>query len=181
MDTIESSGNAKNARDGVENGERGDASTNSTMTTGSVSRRAAVLAAGGGVGALLASGLVSAAGGTAHKHADHKAPNTELLEAAHNCSLTGQLCLNHCLESFLAGDTMLAECAKSIVAMIPLCEAFVVQVANHTDYVDGLASVCRAACVDCEKECRKHEDHHSICKESADACAKLVAMIDNMS
>ncbi len=139
-----------------------------------------MLAAGGTLGALLASRLASAAEDAAHEHANHEEPDADLLQAASDCSLTAQLCLTHCLESFLEGDTSLAACARSIVAMMPLCDAFVVQVANQTDYVDGLAGVCRDACVDCEKECRKHATHHAICRESADACAHLIAMIDGM-
>ena len=156
----------------IESNERGD------VTGGQVSRRSAVMAASGAVGAFFASGLATAGEGTAGQHGEHSAPSADLLQAVHDCHRAAQTCLNHCLESFAAGDTMLAACAKSIVAMTPICEAFAVQVANQTKYLDELASVCRAACVDCEKECRKHAKHHSICKECADACAHLIAMID---
>ena len=37
--------------------------------------------------------------------------------------------------------------------------------------------LCKQVCKDCEKECRKHEEHIE-CKACADACAALVDQIN---
>ena len=142
--------------------------------------RRMLLASAGALTTALTGGLALAADGPGHKHADHAPRHPELLDAANHCSDRARRCLAHCLVSFQEGDTALATCARSVSDMISLCEALSAQVVSNSDYIDGTAQVCRAACVDCEKECRKHEDDHVECRESADACAKLIMAIDNM-
>ena len=154
-------------------------STSAGRDTVPISRRK-VLASTGAIGAALAGGLAFAADGPGHEHAAHAPRYPDALEAANDCSEKARLCLAHCLVSFQEGDTTLATCARSVNAMISLCDAFWAQVANNSSYIKGIAEVCRASCVDCEKECRKHEDDHVECRESADACARLVAAIDNL-
>ena len=145
----------------------------------SISRRT-LLSTAGVIGATLAGGLAYAADGPGHKHADHAPQNMDALDAANECTQKARLCLSHCLVSFEEGDTTLATCARSVHNMISLCDAFAAQVANNSGYIDVIAAVCRDACSDCEKECRKHENDHVECKQSADACAKLVAAIDEI-
>ena len=144
-----------------------------------ISRRK-ILSGAGAIGAALASGLAFGADGSSHEHAHHAPRHTDALDAANQCSQTGRLCLAHCLVSFEEGDTSLATCARSVHNMISLCDAFAAQVASNSKYIGGIATVCRTACADCEKECRKHEDVHVECRQCAEACAKLVAAIDEM-
>lgn len=91
-----------------------------------------------------------------------------------------RLCLAHCLVSFEEGDTTLATCARSVHDMIPLCDAFAAQVTSNSQYIEGIAKVCRAACLDCEAECRKHEVDHVECRKCADSCVDLIAAIDGI-
>lgn len=144
-----------------------------------ISRRK-LLSGAGAIGAALAGGLAYAADGSSHEHAHHAPTHPDALDAANQCSQTGRLCLAHCLVSFEEGDTTLATCAQSVHNMISLCDSFAAQVASNSKYIDGIATVCRTACEDCEKECRKHEDDHVECKQCAAACAKLVAAIDEV-
>ena len=137
--------------------------------------RRTLLATTGAVGATLAGGLTYAAA-PGHNHADHAPKHPGALEAANDCSEKGRLCLAHCLVSFQEGDTTLATCAKSVSEMLSLCDAFAAQVVNNSKYIEGIADVCRTACADCEKECRKHEEHIE-CKAWAQACADLVDQI----
>src|SRR4051812_49946743 len=46
-----------------------------------------------------------------------------LIESTHACMATGDVCINHCLQSLGTGDKTLAECAKSVEAMLPLVTA----------------------------------------------------------
>ena len=147
--------------------------------TAPISRRK-LLASTGAIGAALAGGLAYAADGPGHEHADHAPRHVDALDAANQCSQMARLCLAHCLVSFEEGDTTLATCARSVHNMIPLCDAFAAQVASNSKYMDGIAKVCRAACADCETECRKHEDDHVECRQCADACATLISAIDQM-
>ena len=147
--------------------------------TRAISRRS-VLSTAGALGAAFAGGLAAAADGPGHKHADHAPSHPAALDAANHCSQTARLCLSHCLVSFEEGDTTLAACARSVHNMISLCDAFAAQVASNSRYIEGIAKVCRTCCVDCEKECRKHEDDHVECKQCADACLELISAIDEM-
>ena len=147
--------------------------------TTAISRRT-LLSNAGAISVTLASGVAYAADGPGHEHANHAPRHAGALDAANQCTQMARLCLAHCLVSFEEGDTVLATCARSVHNMISLCDAFAAQVANNSGYIDGIAAVCRDACSDCEKECRKHENDHVECKQSADACAKLVAAIDEI-
>jgi hypothetical protein len=37
-----------------------------------------------------------------------------------------------------------------------------------------VTKLCIDICGDCEKECRKHEEHHVQCKNCADSCAAFI-------
>ena len=106
-------------------------------------------------------------GHTAHVHLEHP----KLSETARNCVSAGDLCMSHCLAIFAKGDTSLAQCAKSVYQMSAVCEAIARLAAANSEQLPALARVGHATCVDCEKECRKHEKEHEICKACADSCA----------
>jgi Cys-rich four helix bundle protein (predicted Tat secretion target) len=144
-----------------------------------ISRRT-LLSSAGAIGAALAGGLAYAADGPGHEHANHAPRHADALDAANQCSKMARLCLAHCLVSFQEGDTTLAVCARSVHNMISLCDAFSEQVISNSKYIQGIAQVCRTACVDCEKECRKHENDHVECRQCADACVALISAIDEI-
>lgn len=93
-----------------------------------------------------------------------------LEETSAHCVMTGQDCLRHCLDTFAAGDTTLAACAKSVRELVAVCAALQDLAVANSLYVPALAKVVLTVCTDCEKECRKHADHHAECKACADAC-----------
>ena len=107
------------------------------------------------------------------EHMGHTAhvQHPKLSEAARNCVSAGDLCMSHCLAIFATGDTSLAQCAKSVYQMSAVCEAIARLAAANSEHLPALARVAHATCVDCEKECRKHEKEHEICKACADSCA----------
>jgi Cys-rich four helix bundle protein (predicted Tat secretion target) len=104
---------------------------------------------------------------TAHAHL----PNAELSKAARNCVSAGDLCVSHCLALFTMGDTSVAACAKTVYQMNAMCETLARLASAGSEHLPVLAKVCRDVCLDCEKECRKHEKEHAICKACADTCA----------
>jgi Cys-rich four helix bundle protein (predicted Tat secretion target) len=149
------------------------------LSTSGLSRRA-LLSGAGALGAALISGASLAADQPGHSHEHHAPRNPALLDAAGDCADKGKQCLAHCLVAFQEGDTTLADCARKVNEMISICDALSIQVASNSPYVEPLAKVCRQACADCEKACRKHEDTHLECKNCAVACAQIVAAIDAM-
>jgi Cys-rich four helix bundle protein (predicted Tat secretion target) len=102
-----------------------------------------------------------------------------LIASAFACIQLGQACQQHCLEMMSKGDATFAECASTIAAMLPACEALAELAVQHSPRLKALAAVCAFICRDCEKACRKHE-LHSICKQCADACAACAAQCDKV-
>jgi len=146
---------------------------NQEATTG-ISRREILLGIGAVATAAYAGTAVSAMPG--HDHSKHSAQLPDLLDATNNCVDKGQRCIAHCLASFREGDVKLADCASKVHEMQAICGAFSYLLAANSEYVKAYAPVCEQACTDCEKECRKHEEHVE-CKACAEACADLVDQI----
>src|SRR5271166_6396982 len=95
-----------------------------------------------------------------HAHAGHPG----LSEAARKCVSSGDACLSHCLTLLAAGDTSMGACAKSVYQMSAVCAAIAPLAAMNSEHLGELAKVAYATCTDCEKECRKHEAEHAVCK-----------------
>ena len=146
-----------------------------------VMSRRAILVGAGALGAALATGASLAGDAPGHRHEDHAPRNPSALDAVNDCVVKAQQCVAHCLVAFQEGDTTLADCARKVNEMLPICKAFSYQLASNSPYVKALSPICRQACKDCEAECRKHEDKHVECRECAEACARVVAAIESLS
>lgn len=111
---------------------------------------------------------------SAHMHAvaaTSAAPaNKKLVEAASDCVKAGQACIAHCMEAFAAGDTSLVACARIVDQMLSVCGTLQKLASTGSPRLADMAKVALAICDDCEKECRKHADHHATCKACAEAC-----------
>jgi Cys-rich four helix bundle protein (predicted Tat secretion target) len=146
--------------------------TKSSYETKSLSRREVLcLAATASATATLASGVTFAASSEHDHHAHHsKNENVALIDSAFDCIKKGQLCMDHCMELFKAGDTSVADCADSVNEMLAMCTALTQMTAYRSSHLSALAKVCMDVCLDCEKKCREHEDKHAECKACADSC-----------
>lgn len=151
-------------------------------------RRREVLAAAGALAAVAGARL---AGATEHQgHEGHgggggrgepryfeaKAykKRATLVEKTNDCVAKGQACLSHCMETFLQGDTTMAECAVAVQEMLAVCGAMAQVAANDSKNLKVVTQACIAVCETCEKICREHEEHQKECKACADACAALI-------
>jgi Cys-rich four helix bundle protein (predicted Tat secretion target) len=105
------------------------------------------------------------------KHAHGPAPHQALIDAALDYINRGEVCIDHCITLLGKGDTSLIGCLRSVSAMMPLCTALVRLAALDAKRLKELAKVCVDELADCEEECKKHEDHHAVCKACAEACA----------
>jgi len=139
-----------------------------------ISRRDMLLGMGAAATVAYAGTAVSAMKG--HDHSKHSAQLPDLLNATNACVDKGQRCIAHCLVSFQEGDLELADCASKVHEMQAICGAFSYLLAANSGYSREYASVCVKVCEDCEKECRKHEEHIE-CKACAEACAEVVDQI----
>lgn len=104
-----------------------------------------------------------------------EAPHAALIAALEECVSKGRTCLAHCHQRALAGDEDLAECAFAVDQMLRVCDTTAFLAAMDSKLLAGMRPVCQAACEDCEKACRVHEDHHRACRECAEACAAVLA------
>ena len=139
-----------------------------------ISRREVLL--GIGAAATMAYAGTAASAMKGHDHSKHAAQLPDLLNAVNGCLDKGQRCIAHCLVSFQEGDLELADCASKVHEMQAICTAFSYLLASNSGYVKEYAGVCTRVCEDCEKECRKHEEHIE-CKACAEACAEVVDQI----
>jgi len=118
---------------------------------------------------------------TGHEHHHHTGGSKyqALIDSTHACMATGDACINHCLESLGTGDKSLADCARTVEAMLPLVTATGKLAAQDAKRLKELAAVCGKACKDCEAECKKHEQHPE-CKACGEACARCAAECDKV-
>ena len=79
--------------------------------------------------------------------------------------------MSHCLALFVAGDTSVSGCAKTVYQMSAMCGALARLASANSPHLAAMAKVCMEVCLDCEKECRKHEKEHEVCKACAESCA----------
>lgn len=103
------------------------------------------------------------------------AAHKDVYAAALECVRVGNECLDHCVRSLSTGDKMMAECAGTVRAMLPLCEATARLAMLDSKHFKAMAALCAKACRDCEAACKKHANHHAECKacmESCRACAE---------
>lgn len=129
---------------------------------------------------LLGTAAVMAAAGTssvlagehdAHlHHHDASARNTGLIEAASDCALKAQICLQHCLVLLGQGDQSMAACARSSSQVEAMCAALQNLAAAESRHLPQLAKVAMDICKDCEVECKKTNKHPE-CKACEEACA----------
>lgn len=112
-----------------------------------------------------------------HAHGEHGKADSQhqaLIEAAQHCMASAEACVPHCISLLGKGDTSLAECLESVLAISPVCGAVARLASLDAPRLKDLAKVCSDICADCEKVCRKHAEHHKVCKDCADSCAAFV-------
>jgi Cys-rich four helix bundle protein (predicted Tat secretion target) len=132
-----------------------------------------------GAGVLLADGAL--AGPTcaqaAPKAGSAKSPHQAIIDATKRCENVGNICLRHCQRLTRLGDKSIADCMRSVSAMIPICVATNKLASQDAKPLQAMAKVCADVCRECEAECRKHEFHHAECKRCAEACAETVKVL----
>lgn len=125
------------------------------------------------IAAAATTGRVFAADMHEHHH-EMSARNTGLIEAASDCVLKAQICLQHCLVLLGKGDTTMAACAKSASQVEAVCGALQKLAAAEAKSLPQMAKLAMAICKECEEECKKTEKHPECkaCKEACAACYK---------
>jgi Cys-rich four helix bundle protein (predicted Tat secretion target) len=106
----------------------------------------------------------------AHHHMADPGPNAALMTAAADCTSKSQICLSHCLDLLAGGEKDMLGCGKAVNETIAICTALQALAAQDAKGLKALAKLAEETCLACEKECRKHEDKHSECKDCAESC-----------
>ena len=140
--------------------------------------RRAVLATLAASGTLLSMGAARAQDEHMHHHDGHDehashgevARHKALVDSALECVKRGEVCISHCISSLGQGDTSLKDCLRSVLTMMPSCEALARLAALDAPRLKEFAKVCGDICADCQAECKKHQDHHAACKACGEAC-----------
>jgi Cys-rich four helix bundle protein (predicted Tat secretion target) len=114
-----------------------------------------------------------------HHHHHEAAPGIRaLFQSANACVAAAQLCQAHCQVLFASGDRSLADCSRSVDALVPVCQALAALAAQESPFLPEYAKVAAGICRACEQQCRKHEKEHSQCRDCADACAACAKQCD---
>jgi Cys-rich four helix bundle protein (predicted Tat secretion target) len=124
--------------------------------------------------ALVALSSSAAQAQVSHDHHDAAAANP-LFDTASNCVKVGLVCMDHCLQTFAAGDTSLAARAREVDLMLSTCGTLAKLASLKSSHLPAMAKLALAVCQDCEAECRKHADKHAACKACGEACAACAA------
>ncbi len=96
---------------------------------------------------------------------------TSLIDAASDCIAVSEECLTHCFDELGKGDKSMVECAETVRETLAACRGLVTLAAADSKHLKEFAAVCAKICRDCEAACKKHENHHAICKRCMEACA----------
>jgi Cys-rich four helix bundle protein (predicted Tat secretion target) len=131
---------------------------------------------------LVGAGAVALA--TAAKAAPKEKPAQEgnsLVDAAFDCQKKAEACLTHCLNMFAAGDTSMAACAAAVRETLATSRALATIASANSKHTKDLAKVCADVCKECEAECRKHQAKMNICRECADACARMILEVARLA
>ena len=141
-----------------------------------------------GLGAMALAGGLARAGDHVHGKTPPPPPappvSKELravLDATEHCLRTGQVCVSHCNRLLAAGDTSLAECQRTALNMLAVCEATFKTAALHTADAalqKALARVCADYCRACAKACEPHAPHHEECKACLASCQECAKACD---
>ncbi len=107
----------------------------------------------------------------AHHHMMGADPNAALIAAAADCVVKGQICLTHCLIALADGEKDMFGCSKAVSQTLAVCAALQGLATQQSPYLKAQAKIALDICLECEKECRKHETKHKQCKDCGDACA----------
>ncbi|MBI3902726.1 MAG: four-helix bundle copper-binding protein [Nitrosomonadales bacterium] len=109
-----------------------------------------------------------------HEHGHEKSTrNQKLIDAAADCVLKAQLCLQHCLVAMGKGEKELAACAMISSQTEAMCAALQQMAAAESKRLPQLAKVVMEVCKDCEDECKK-TDMHPECKACGEACTACI-------
>lgn len=128
-----------------------------------------------GAGALLVAQMASAARAEEHKHQQHTLPpkTNAVFDTAIACEVTGELCIDHCFETFKKGDVSLAGCAESVNEMMAVNQAVQRLAAMNSPRLNGVARAALPVYENCREQCEKHAGMHEICKKCMESCENL--------
>jgi Cys-rich four helix bundle protein (predicted Tat secretion target) len=104
-----------------------------------------------------------------------------LIDAIFDCQKKAEACLTHCMMMFASGDTSMAACAAAVRETIATSRALASLAAANSKHTKDLARVCSDVCKDCETECRKHQAKMAVCRECADACARMIQEVARLA
>jgi Cys-rich four helix bundle protein (predicted Tat secretion target) len=124
-----------------------------------------------------------------HKHvmgAAKASPSkmTAVLTAALDCVRAGNICLAHCQRELAKGDSSLAECQKTVMNVVAVCESLAKVAAYNNGneaHLKAYVKACAAICDDCAKACEQHITHHAECKDCYDSCKACIKACEALS
>jgi Cys-rich four helix bundle protein (predicted Tat secretion target) len=148
----------------------------------SLHRRELLAAAGSGWAMLgMASPALAQTGAQAPTSAAVPSPYPALIGAANECVQVGEECLHHCTVLLSKGDNSMAECARTVQEMLAVARATGSLASQDSTYVKQMASVTAKVTRSCEAACKKHRNHHDVCRRCMESCARLATECEKVA
>lgn len=116
----------------------------------------------------------AAKGAAGSKTAGANAAYLKISQATSECLNACEISIAHSQTLLAKGDTMLADCLKRSIELLPICNATKTLANYGSDITPKLAKVCLEACQACADSCKPHIGHHAQCKGCYDACLKCI-------
>jgi Cys-rich four helix bundle protein (predicted Tat secretion target) len=102
-------------------------------------------------------------------------PGYKALQAATaTCVADGQTCLAHCIRLLSTGDKSMADCARTVSQLLPLCSALQSLAGQGSPLTPALAKVALDGCSTCAEACKQHVNHHAECKACYESCLECI-------
>ena len=148
----------------------------SSKSPGSFDRRSLLVSGAGAVASVALAGASFAHNHEEDKHAVEYTPPSQptLIETALDCVHTGDICIDHCYQTFQAGHTTLGHCVERVQELVAACSGLARLASLDTQHLAEFAAATAKVCGDCEAECRKHAGHHKPCGDCADSCKACI-------
>ena len=99
-------------------------------------------------------------------------PFEKLSDTLSECIESCEVCMELCRSDMAAGETLMAECFKKCLDLVPVCQALRTLSNYGSELTSAQAKVCKEACKACADACKPHINHHPECKACYEDCLK---------
>jgi Cys-rich four helix bundle protein (predicted Tat secretion target) len=116
---------------------------------------------------------------------DALGPLQKFAEAASNCALKGDFCVEYCEEQLATGAIEFSSCLVASTQMTVVCGTVAKLAALKSVRLSETLDACAAACKACKEACEEHKPHwqhgmHLECKACFEHCENMMTEVSKL-